>query len=165
MQKYKSLGLLIAEYPEHIRKLLRAFGISTSNKPTAGELVNKVIYAVDTRGQDFHLELARMLSQKSLYTEKYDSYINLIVGAISGISGAVKNIKSKKQRRAEASQKTMAVIMAYKARQAQIAAHKAAQERAYQNKVKWVKTIGIIGFTTLAGWLVYQTASKKEADE
>lgn len=167
------LGVVIADHPERIRKLLREFGIDTSNNPTGRELTNKVIYGIDTRGSEFHLELAKVLSAKlpkedgydsyegedygdEDYGEQEDSYVNLIMGAIAGIGSAVGNIKSKRQRRAEASQKTMSTMMAYKAQQEQIVANRIAQEQAHANRMNLLKGIGIIVGVVVVGFIVYK---------
>ena len=156
------LGVVIADHPEQIRQLLREFGVDTSNKPTARELTNKVIYAIDTRGKEVHWELARVLYAKLPPQDEYnsyegeeqeDGYVNLIMGAIGGIGNAIGSIKSKKQKRAEASQKTMSTIMAYKAQQEQIAAQKAAQEQAHANNMKLLKGIGILVVVVGVGWI------------
>ncbi len=187
------LGIVIVKQPEHIRKLLRGYGINTSNKPKAKELVSKVIYAIDSRGVDFHLELAMLLSQQLQQTplvQQYhfyqtadkekqenqdaqeDAYVGLILGAVSGIASTVKNIKTKKQRRAEASQEMLANIRrakAYEAQQAQMATQIAAQNatkkrvnKKYKKRVKWISTVGAIGFVSLAVWLVYQSRQKEQ---
>ena len=165
------LGIIIADHPERIRKLLREFGLDTSYQPTGRELTNKVIHAIATRERSFHLALAKILSERlpneeeyDAYDEEEDSYVDLIMGAIGGIGNAISkvNVKGKKQKKAEASQKMMSSMMAYKAQQQQLAAQKIAQAQAHINKMRWLKQIGIFGGVGLLGFIAYKQVNKQK---
>ena len=172
------LGVVIADHPEKVRKLLRLYGIETRIKPTAKELTSKVLFGIETKGERFQLEIAKLISEKLPKKNQYhsyegdgeegadipqeeDGYINLIMGAIAGIGSAIGGIKGKKQKRAEASQKTMSTLFAYKAQQEQIVADKAAQEKAQANKMAWLKGAGILVIVGLVGWVLVKQANKK----
>ena len=170
------LGVVIADHPEKVRKLLRQFGIETRIKPTSKELTDKVLFGITTKGERFQLEIAKLISDKLPRKNGYnsyegeegaddqpqeDGYINLIMGAIAGIGSAIGGIKGKKQKRAEASQKTMSTLFAYKAQQEQIEADKAAQEKAQANKMAWLKGVGILVTVGLVGWVLVKQANKQ----
>ena len=168
------LGVVIADHPEKIRKLLREFGIETRSKPSARELTQKVLFGIETKGKAFHFELAKIISERLPNQDGYDAYedeagsapqqedgyVNLIMGAIAGIGSAIGNVKSKKQKRAEASQKTMSTLFAYKAQQEKAVADKAAQERSQANKMAWLKGVGILVTVSLVGWVLVKQANK-----
>lgn len=175
------LGVVIADHPEKMRKLLRQFGIETRDKPTAKELTAKVLYGIEKRGEKFNLALAKIIAGKLPKPDNYDSFntgdaagavdganitvgsdpVSAIAGAIGSIASIFGNIQRKKQMKQEASSKTLSTMLAYKAQQEQIVADKAAQQRTEANKMAWLKGVGILVTVGLVGWVLVKQANKK----
>jgi len=164
------LGVVIADHPEKVRKLLRDFGIETREKPTGRELTHKVLYAIDKKGSRFHLELAQLIADKlpsqgktnsSGKQSQEDSFAGAIAGAVGAIATTIGSISGKKQKQREASQQTLSTMLAYKAQQEQLAAQQASQAQAHANKMAWLKGVGILVVVGLVGWGLVKMANQQ----
>lgn len=160
------LGVVIADHPEKVRKLLRDFGIETREKPTGRELTHKVLYAIDKKGSKFHLELAQLIAEKLPNKGQpaqtgEDGYVDVIAGAVGAIATTIGSISGKKQKQREASQQTLSTMLAYKAQQEQVAAQQAAQAQAHANKMAWLKGVGILVVVGLVGWGLVKMANQQ----
>ena len=167
------LAITLAEYPERIRRLLRRYGIATSHLPDEKELIAKVWDAMATKGEDFQRGLGRLLAyhqpkQNNSHQEhespdhrnpensgQENNYVNLIMGAIAGIGNVAASIKGKKQKRAEARQKTLSALLTHKAQKEQKEAKKREQQQAKENKMKLIRNTGITVLLT-TGVIAYK---------
>lgn len=175
------LGVVIADHPEKVRKLLRDFGIETREKPTSRELTAKVFYGIEKQGKRFSVELAKVIADKLPKPVNYDSFnaedaagaveganitvgsdpVSAIAGAIGSIASIFGNAQKKKLMKQQASSQTLSTMLAYKAQQEQIAANKIAQEKAHANKMAWLKGVGILVVAGLVGWGLVKMANQQ----
>lgn len=175
------LGVVIADHPEKVRKLLRDFGIETREKPTSRELTAKVLYGIEKKGEKFKLELAKVIAGKLPKPDNYDSFsaedaagmmdganvtvgsdpVSAIAGAISTIGSLFGNAQKKKLMKQQASSQTLSTMLAYKAQQEQIAAQQAAQAKAHASKMAWLKGVGILVVVGLVGWGLVKMANQQ----
>lgn len=157
------VGVVISNHPERIRKLLREYDISTSDKPTGAELSEKVTRAILDQGVSFHRALAGLISEHLGFvhrSEEQDSYVAAIIGAVGAIAGALGNIGNKKQKKQEASRQTFNAMMAYQQRKQEQAAQVAAAAKLQAGKMALLKGFGILVVTGLVGWVVVKKMNK-----
>lgn len=162
----KLLGIVIAERPAEVKKLLEKHRITVSAKPQAAELTAKVMLGIEKGGGPFHTDLAGLLSGK-LEDDQYFSFDPISISAISGAIGSIASVfgagQQRKLAQQQASAQTMDSIMQYKAAQEmaqQMAEQRAieqqsANEQAEKNRKFQLQVAGGLGLLAVVGFLIY----------
>ena len=144
------LGIAIQRYPEKLQQLLGWFGIATDPQPSPEELTDKVLYGITEKGQPFQWELAAILhgmvpgaTRESNYTDSpYDTYVNLIAGAIGGIGQAIGSFTGRRQQRRQAKRQTLNAILAQRAHRQAAVEQAAEKEKAHRRKINLILLTG-----------------------
>lgn len=145
------LGIIIAEYPEKIERLLKSFGLEPGEDPDEHVLTNDLLIAIGENSREFNTELAELILDCSLDSNddgfnikgllnkgdqesETDSnqpkggggggMLSAISGAIQGIGGVVGKGLQNRQAKNQATSQTLQSVLAYKQ---QLAANRQAQ--------------------------------------
>lgn len=130
------VGIIIADKPKAIQKLLEEYSVEFTENPTDKDLTEKLLSAIGEDNKEFNYDLAQIILDSTLESE-YDSFdikslfnkgggsaeeesagsggggiIGGITNAIGGIAGS---IGAGKRAREEATSKTLQGIYSYKA--------------------------------------------------
>ena len=155
------LGLIsvaLVDHSERIRALLEKYQITLPEQIQASALVHHVLQAIEQKGQPFHQELARLLQELYPDQSHYDSYVDIIAGAVGALANAATNIKSSRQLKVDASNQMLNSMWAYKAQQNQHKSQSDAQQEKNKSTIKILQVLalitglsalGIIGFFIL----------------
>ena len=173
------LGVAIANDPLAIKSLLQKFGITTAEKPSAKELTDKVMAAIEKGNQKFAVALAKLLAGQVI-PEGFDHFaglgggdmggggitvgsdpISAIAGAIGSVANLFGNAQKKKLMKQQASSQTMSTLLAYKAQKEKEVADAAAASQAQAKQMAMIKTIGLLAIATLVGWFFLRSFNKQ----
>ena len=158
------LGTLVAQAPEALQTLLEDYETGLPTAPTATELTDATLTAIEQSGPPFHRRLARLLLDQVVAEDAYSEGggggvtvgadpVSAIAGAVGSIFNVAGGLLGKKERKRAARRESMRSTMNYfqqreaDQRQARLAVH------AQTQRSKTIETVGILLLVALLGGL------------
>ena len=167
---FRLLGVVIADNPDSIKRLLLKHGVQFPKSATKSQLVDAAIYGIEQKNENFNLDLAAIFAKQVIPDDndnyhrdieeldaEYDNFIEAITGALSSVSGVASSLINRKQLKNEARTESRKSLLQFQAQKDQLAA----QQKAAINKAKIIKIVGGIAVLALFGGIILWQRKKK----
>ena len=156
------LGVVIADHPDKVNRLLAKYQIKVDQPSNPKEITSKVLHAIEQDNKRFNQDIAKLIMAK--VDDDFDSFtdpISAVTGAVGSIANIFGNKQQQKMMKEQARSQTLSAMLAYRSRQAEMAAASKAQEQKHTNKMAMIKTVGVIAILALIGLLFFRQMQKK----
>lgn len=157
------LGILIAEYPDQIERLLKIHDVDLPKSLNENALIQQVLYEVGLNDPAFRQDLAQLINHY-FNPGSSDSFTGTAgiptdpISAIAGALGSIGNVFSQAQKnklyKQEARTQTYSNLLAYQNMKRQLAAEERAREQAHKSKKVLLQVAGLVVVAGISLWFL-----------
>lgn len=163
------IGVLIAEYPKRIQRLLYDFDIRVTDTLREESVVQKVIYGIAYKGEAFQLKLSELIESllskelNVIYLPQDDRFFGVVIGAVKGISKIAKKVKAGRQSKAQANDQILAAMREQERQKVELEKQRLIQLEDNKNRIKRMKVGGGVIGLILLGFVLFKPIKKHYA--
>lgn len=157
------LGILIAEYPDQIERLLKVHDVDLPKRLNEDALIHQVLYEIGLYDPAFRQDLAQLIhhyfnpGSNDAYTGNAGiptDPISAIAGALGSIGNVFSQAQKNKLYKQEARAQTYSNLLAYQSMKRRLAAEEKAREQAHKSKKVLLQIASLVVVAGISLWFL-----------